>query len=106
MAHEIEPQERATPVPGTEVAPYQGGVVPQWYAPDQITVRPAWTDLHVPYRQSADGSMTGGKIYHHIITPLRAMALGFLWATHPDNLVPMLFCAVALLGVIVLIIVR
>lgn len=95
MAQEIEP------LPDAEMAPYRTGV-PEWYVPPVMSVRPAWTDLHTPYR---DDSQLG-KVYHHIMLPFRAMALSFLWVSHPDNLVPVLFCTVVLIGAILLIILR
>jgi hypothetical protein len=95
MAQEIEP------VSGTEVDLHRGGV-PEWYVPPAMSVRPAWTDLHTPYRD--DSKL--GKFYHHAMLPFRAMALGFLWVSHPDNLVPVLFCFAMFIGIVLLIILR
>lgn len=68
MAHDLEPVRDA--VPGTELAP--------WFQAPEITTRPEWTELRVPYREDS----TLERRWSACVLPLRFLALGFLWVTY------------------------
>lgn len=108
VARKLSAGKGATSVPanpdGTTAVPSTDQEhVPDWYVEREwYTTRPEWTELHVPYRADSDL----GKWYHHLITPVRALAILVLWGTHPDNLIPMLFILSSIVLVTVFLIVR
>jgi hypothetical protein len=85
MGKELEPKTGAGTAPDVyrdrfaarraETEPAQ--VEPSWYQPVQLTERPEWTELRPPY--NPDSKME--QVWSAWLTPLRFLALGFLWVT-------------------------
>lgn len=49
-----------------------------WYMAPEMTSRPEWTELRVPYRE--DSKLE--RRWSLWLMPFRALALGFLWVTY------------------------
>lgn len=83
MSDELEPTENVPVVMVPPVPARRGTVAP---APKMtskssnadLTLRPEWTDMSPPYREESDVEM----YWSRFTTPLRALALSFLWVTY------------------------
>lgn len=89
MAHDLEPIKQAAPeVPDAAMAP--------WFQGPEMTARPEWTELRVPYREDS----TLERRWSNVVLPFRFLALGFLWITYSPYRFGIFLAFVALIGIV------
>lgn len=89
MSHDLEPFKGSVPdVPDATMAP--------WYQGPEMTARPEWTELRVPYREDSDLE----RRWSTAMMPVRGLALFTLWITYSAYRFGIFLAFVALIAVV------
>lgn len=89
MAREMEPFKHAVPdVPDAVMAP--------WFQAPEMTARPEWTELRVPYREDSNLE----RRWSNVMLPVRGLALGTLWITYSVYRFGIFLAFIALIAVV------